>query len=208
MRTYSATTAAYFARRGPIVARALVWIAAKNRETGAVETIGFWTGADHAEFVIDGAARTYYGAGAALDIDPLRFAAGLQVRNQRLRMSQIAAETQIAIRGYEMRHAPVEIHRALFDPETELLVDTPHRLFKGYVDKVQINTPKKGEKGSIDVTLSSAARALTAPLSRKRSDASLRARAPNDAFRQYASLADKVETYWGTKGKSKEEAEA
>lgn len=199
MRSYSPTTAAYFARRGPILAHVLVWLSAKNRSTGATETIGFWTGDDHADFVIGGQTRTYYGAGAALGVDPIRYQAGLTVRTQRLKLSQVAPEVMLALRGYEPRHAPVEIHRALFDPETHALIDMPHRVFKGFVDKAPIPTPVKGGKATLELTIASAARALTVPLSRKRSDASLRARSAGDAFRQYASMADKVETLWGRK---------
>ncbi len=197
MRSYSPATAAYMAARGPIHAHALIWIEARNRETGAAETIGFWTGDDHASFVIAGQARTYYGAGTTLGVDPIRRGTGLQVRTQRASLSGISPETQLALRGYDARHARVEIHRAIFDPLTLQLVDEPHRLFRGYIDKLKIITPAKGEAGKAEIELASAARALTTPLSRKRSDASLRARAPADAFRQYASQADAVETPWG-----------
>lgn len=199
MRSFSPSTASYFAARGPIVAHALIWVEARNRSTGAVEAIGFYTGADHSDFVINGETRTYYGAGAALNIDPIRMQTGIAVRTQRVVLSQVAPEVLQAIRGYEPRHAPVEIHRAIYDPETRLLVDTPHRLFKGYIDKVVVTTPAKGQSGQIELTLASAARALTVPLTRKRSDASLRARAPGDAIRKYASITDKVETLWGRK---------
>jgi hypothetical protein len=197
MRDYSPATADYFAARGPMLAHVLVWVSARNRATGGTESIGFWTGADHAEFVIGGETRVYYGAGTALSVDPLRLQTGLQVRSQRVQLSQIAAETQLAIRGYDPRHAPVEIHRALFDPLTHALIGEPHLVLRGNIDKAPVRTPSKGETGSIEVEIATAARRLTKPLTRKRSDASLRARAGTDAFRQYASLADKVETPWG-----------
>lgn len=202
MRSYSPATAAYFAARGPVLAHVLIWIAARNRSTGAVETIGFWTGADHRDFVIAGATRTYYGAGAALSVDPIRLQTGLQVRTQRVQLSQVAVEAQLAVRGYDPRHGPVEIHRAIFDPLSEALVDEPHLVLRGNIDKVQIKTPAKGEAGSIEIEIATAARRLTKPLTRKRSDASLRVRAGTDAFRQYAALADKVETPWGRNVKS------
>lgn len=197
MRIYSPVTSAYMAARSPIHAHALIWIEARNRGTGETETIGFWTGDDHAGFVIGGQARTYYGAGSTLGLDPIRRGTGLQVRTQRANLSGITPETQLALRGYDARHARVEIHRAIFDPDTLLLADDPHQLFRGYIDRLKIHTPAKGEAGKVEVELASAARALTTPLSRKRSDASLRGRAPTDAFRQYASVADAVETSWG-----------
>ncbi|MDR5655367.1 hypothetical protein [Ruixingdingia sedimenti] len=198
MRSYDSATAAYMAARSPIHAHALVWVAARNRETGLSETIGFWTGDDHRDFVVAGSTRTYYGAGAALGVDPIRRGTGLQVRTQRLSLSGIAPEVQLAVRGYDVRHAVIEIHRAVFDPLTLALVAPPHRLFKGYIDKLRFQTGAKGEASSVDLDVASGARALATPLSRKRSDASLRARMPADAFRQYASQADAVETRWGS----------
>jgi hypothetical protein len=197
MRSLSPATQAWLQARQPMHAHALVWILARNRGTGQTESIGFWTGDDHAAFVIDGEARTYFGAGAVLNIDPIRRKAGLQVTTQRASLSGITPETQMALRGYDVRHARVEIHRALFDPDTRQLLDAPHRLFRGWIDRLKIKTPAKGEAGVAEVELASAARALTTPSSRKRSDASLRARASGDGFRKYASQADAVETPWG-----------
>lgn len=103
----------------------------------------------------------------------------------------------LAVRGYDVRHAVVEIHRAVFNPLTLALVAPPHRLFKGYIDKLRFQTGAKGDTSTVDLDVASAARALATPLSRKRSDASLRARSPDDGFRRYASQADAVETLWG-----------
>lgn len=197
MRSFSPVTAAYFAARGPILAHVLMWVTARNRSTGADETIGFWTGVDHQVFTIDGVARTYYAAGSMLTVDPLKWRAGLQVRTQRVTLSQVAAEVQQLIRGYDPRHAAVEIHRALFDPVTEVLVDTPHLMLRGFIDKVSLTTPAKGGSGDVTVEIASAARALTRPLNRYRSNASLTARAPTDTFRKYASTTDKIEVLWG-----------
>lgn len=197
MRTFSTATAAYFASRSAFVGHVLVWLQARNRASGAVETIGFWTGADHAEFTIRGQLRTYYAAGAMLKVDPLRRQSGLKVRSQRVQFAQVSPEVMIAIRGYDPRHAPVEMHRALYDPDSEELIDEPHLILKGYVDKISLPTPAKGERASVTVEVATAARALTKPVSRYRSNASLRARATGDGFRKYATLADVAETKWG-----------
>lgn len=197
MRSYSPSTAAIMVARSPLHAQALVWIEARNRTTGAIETVGLWTGDDHRDFVIGTETRTYFGAGALLNVDPIRRQSGLQARTQKATLSGIPPEVQLALRGYNVRHAPIEVHRAMFDPLTLVLADAPHRVFRGYVDRLRFVTPKKGEAATAELELASAARALATPLSRKRSDASLRAHAPDDAFRQYASQADAVETRWG-----------
>ena len=197
MRTYSAATAAYFASRSAFLGHVLVWLTARARDTGAIETIGFWTGADHAEFTIRGETRVYFGAGAMLAMDPIRRQTGLKVRSQRISFSHVAPELMMAVRGYEPRHAPVEVHRALFDPAPELLRDEPHMIVRGYVSKVKWPTPPKGEKGNVSFEVATAAQALIKPVSRYRSDASLRARTPHDGFRKYSTLADKGKTPWG-----------
>lgn len=197
MRDFSSTTMAYFAARGPLLMHVLIWISARNRSSGALEEIGFWTGADHQLFAIGGQTRTYYGAGSMLAVDPLKWRAGLQVRTQRVTFSQVAPEVQEVIRGYDPRHAPVEMHRALCDPLSEGLIDEPHLLMRGYIDKVSLTTPAKGQSGDVAVEIATSGRALTRPLNRYRSDATLKARQPTDTFRKYASTTDKVEVPWG-----------
>ena len=197
MRTFSTATAAYFASRSAFVGHVLVWLQGRNRTSGEVETIGFWTGVDHAEFTIRGQLRTYYGAGALLKMDPLRRQTGLKVRSQRISFSQVSPEVMVAVRGYDIRHAPVEVHRALYHPETEVLIDEPHPILLGYIDKINLPTPAKGESAAVTMEVATAGRALTKPVSRFRSDASLRARAAGDGFRRYATLADMAEVEWG-----------
>ena len=197
MRTFSTATAAYFASRSAFVGHVLVWLQGRNRTTDEVETIGFWTGVDHAEITIRGQLRTYYGAGALLKMDPLRRQTGLKVRSQRISFSQVSPEVMIAVRGYDIRHAPVEVHRALYHPETDVLIDEPHPILLGYIDKINLPTPAKGESAAVTMEVATAGRALTKPVSRFRSDASLRARAAGDGFRRYATLADMAEVEWG-----------
>jgi hypothetical protein len=202
MRSFSPTTAAYFAQRGAFLGHNLVWIMARHRISGAVETIGFWTGADHRVFTIDGADRTYYAAGALLSVDPIRRQTGIRSRTQRVTLNHVSPEVIQAMRGYDPRHAPVEIHRALFDPATEELIDEPHVILRGFIDKAPLPTAPKGETASLHIEIATHARALTRILGRSRSDATLRTRAPADAFRQYAGLAETVETPWGKKTES------
>jgi hypothetical protein len=199
MRDYSTTTLGYLAQRGSVSMHALVWIVARNWDTGAEETIGLWTGGDHRDFVIGGATRTYYGRSSLMQIEPIRYGKGLAVRTQRLFFGGISEEVELAIRGYDTRHARVEIHRALFEPGTHLLVDTPHRMFAGFIDRIRWPTPAKGGSERVEITLASAARSLTKGLPRYRSDATLKARNPEDAFRKYATVSDQIDTPWGRK---------
>lgn len=197
MRGFSPATASYFASREAFIGHILIWFRARNRSSNAVETIGFWTGADHQEFAIDGETRTYYGAGAMISMDPIQRETGLNVRTQRVTFSQVSGELMQLVRGYDPRHAPVEVRRALYAPDTDALIDAPHLILRGYLDKLKLQTPAKNEQGNVSFEIATAGRALTKPLSRHRSNATLMARAPGDRFRQYATLADAAEVKWG-----------
>lgn len=197
--TFSTATTNYFAGSTRTMARVLIWITARSRSTGAYESIGLWNGDDHQDFTINGETRTYYAAGSLISVDPIISEIGLKIRQQRLVLSPLAPEVQTAVNAYDARHAPVEIHRALFDPDTHALIDEPHRRFKGFISKQPVTTPAKGGTATIELTLASAARSLTATLSRKRSDQTLKARSPGDGLRRYADVAGTIETKWGVK---------
>lgn len=186
------------ARRGRF-ARLLVWIEARDRATGDLAPLGLWTGVDHQDFVIGAQTRTYFGAGSMISMDALTSDIGLTVRQFRLNLSPIVPEVQQIVRGYDPRLAAVQMHVADFDPDTHNLLAEPVRVFKGWVDTIHISEPAPGGEASCEVTLLSAAQALTRTLPRKRSDQSLRARAPGDAFRKYADISGSVETVWGEK---------
>jgi len=203
MRDWPSPMVTYLQSRAPVRGHALIWFTAKNRTTGLPEETGLWTGEEVRDFTIDAVTRTYYGAGNIIDLEPLVVSAGLAVQMQTLAITQVSPEVVNLIRGYDTRLAPCEMHLALFNPETEALIGTT-RVWKGFVDKISLPTAKMNENASINMTLASAARGLTVGLASKRSDATLRARSPSDAFRQYADIAGKVEVYWGkTKKKPK-----
>lgn len=195
MRSFDTATATALAA-SEIVARALVWIRAKDRSTGTEETIGLWTGEDVASFTINGQARTYYGAGALLAIEPIVSQSGLVVQMSRMTLSPLAPEVAQAIRGYEPRLAPVEIHRALFDPLTMGLVAEPHRVFSGWIDEVVLTTPEASGEATVEVTMASAARGLTRTLPLKKSDETQKRRS-GDRFRRYADVSAAVDVFWG-----------
>jgi len=121
---------------------------------------------------------------------------GLVVRMQRLTLSPLSPEVAQMLRGYDPRLAPVEIHRALFYPESRELVAEPRRVFKGWIDQAPITTPAIGGAAMAEVSLASAARALTIPLAAKKSDETQRRRG-GDRFRRYADVSGQVEVWWG-----------
>jgi hypothetical protein len=196
MRAYSPAMIAYLGTRNAVNARSLLWVSARNRTTGAVETIGLWSGDDDRIFVIGGVSRLYYRAGGILDVAPIITRAGLEVRNQRVRLSHLSAPVLQMLRSYDARMAPVEIHRALFGINDNLLLEEPHRVFKGTVEKAPIPTPAKGGDAVIEMSLINATGILTRGLSLKKSNESQRRRS-DDRGRRYGDVSGAIEVAWG-----------
>lgn len=203
MLTLPSAVLDHLTARKPLKVRRLIWVAGANRISGAIETMGLWTGDDHQDFVINGETRTYFGAGNIISIDGLRRSAGLEVRSVNLTLSSISPEVEMMIRGYDVRLAPVEIHRIYFDPETDQTLGTPLRVFKGWIDKIDLKTPPEGQEADCKVTLVSNARAGTKGLTLKKSDGTQRLRklpgGAEDRFYQYTDIAGDVPVKWGEK---------
>lgn len=193
--TYSAIT------RGPTVHHQLVWITAKNRTTGLPETVGFWTGGEDRAFTIGGQARSYFGVGHIIQVPPILARAGSVIQSQEVKLSATSPEIEAALRGYDPRFAPIEIHTARFNPETMALLGID-RVFKGEINKAPRRTPAKNQTGAEwTLTIVSRARSLTKTLNLKKSDASQRARLRTnnepDGWFKYADQAGQVERFWG-----------
>lgn len=196
MKSQSALTTAYFQSRGAMVARALVWVVARNSVTGAEQSVGLWNGDDHQSFEINGEARLYYGAGSMLQVPEIRMVAGLVVQMQQITLSPLSVEVATLLRGLDPRLARIEIRRALFDPATMELVDAPERVFKGWIDEAPIPTAEPGGEASVTLSLASVARELTRTLALKKSDATQRLRG-DDRFRKYGAVTGVIDVVWG-----------
>ena len=199
MRLLDPAIRAQLAARGGLNALLLAHITARDRVSDAPAPIGFWTGEDHQNFVIGGETRTYYGAGTLLSMPPLQAEVGLRVRGHRIVFSPLAPEVQQAIRGYDPRLAPTELHVAYFDLGSHALIADPVRVFRGFIDAVRIVTPAIGGTAEVQVDLLSSAHALTRALALKKSHESLTARSPGDQFRSYTSVTGAVTCVWGEK---------
>lgn len=199
MREYDAPTDAAIAALGGIVARRLVWIEATNKSTGATESLGLWSGAETRAFTIDGQTRQYIGAGSILGGDPIRAGLGARVRMHEVSLSSIPLEIQEMIYLYETRFAPIEVHRALFDVQSNALVGEPHRIIKGTIDSFPVSRPAMGGSGPIKVKIAPASRRLTRTLSTTKSDAYQRSINANDKGRLYSAVSGAVAVFWGQK---------
>lgn len=193
---------AHLAARSGRHAHILIWFTAKDRASGALHGTGFWTGADHREFVVGGRPRDYFGAGGLIQLDPVRSVIGTDVQRLNGQLHLPTPEVEMAVRGYDLRQAPVEIHRALFDPVARALIGITRR-FEGWVDQIEITEATDTEQGSCRLTLVGTARAGTRTLSLKKSDESQKLRKLANGrpcrFYQYADISGAVPIKWGVK---------
>jgi hypothetical protein len=211
MKDLSPALAAHLAATNHISARLLLWITARNRTTGAAESLGLWTGEDTRDFTIGGSTRTYLAAGSLLQFGKLTSGTGLDVRILTVTVSGVAPAALQALRGYDARLAPVEVHRAVFQAETAQLIEEPRRVFLGTLDGEPLSIPARaldaagggageGPAGStFELKLASSARALTRTLSLRKSDEATKARS-GDRGRRWSSVAGRVVTWWGQSG--------
>ena len=197
MRILDQASAEYLSAGTGVASRHMVHVLARNRATGAQEALGLWQGDDHLTTGIAGTNRTYFGAGSVIGVEPIRAGIGLEVRMLQLTLSALTPEVAQLLRGYDARLAPTEVHRGLLSLETGQLIAEPIRVFRGWIDEVKIRTGEVGGTGEATVTLASAARGLTRPLTLTRSDAEMRRRTLSDGFRTYTDVSGEVGVWWG-----------
>lgn len=178
-------------------ARHLLWVTAKNRSTGADETMGLWNGKQDRSFTISGDARDYIGAGALLGFEEIRANIGLDVNIHNFTLSGISDDVETLIRTYDTRLAKVEAHRALFTLDTNELVAEPVRILKGWVNQITFTTGEDGGASEVTMGVASASRALTRTLAAFRSHAAQQKAFPSDTFRKHTNISRSVNVKWG-----------
>lgn len=204
MRSYSAAVLARLQARDGIAVRLYVLISGRNFETGAVETLGLWTGSDVTTAPLGGRTFTCYGAGGLIGVDAIVMEPGVGVRTRQISLSSLSPAAELAMRGYDTRLASVEVWRALLDPLTLRPIDPPHRLIKGVAYRLEMPRPAEGEEAACTLTVASGI-ALTRTLSARQSDEDQRRR-QGDRFFRYADVSGSVQVYWGEARASAESA--
>ena len=199
MRNLPIEWTTYLAANSAVKVRQLTWITAKNRATGAPETIGLWSGEDAQIFVVDGEERTYYGSGNFIDFGQMMIESALKVRKLVATVSQISPEIDQVLRTYDPKFAPIEVHLILLSPETNNLVGPAYEVFTGWIDKFPVKRPTLNSQGEGRIEMVGATRLLTREISLKRSNESQRARQSNDSFFQDVGMTGQVATPWGSK---------
>lgn len=196
MRALDTATLTFLAEPGGKQVRILAYVWAKRRIDGVVEQMGLWSGEDDRSFTIDGAARTYYRAAGMMEIDELLMQPGTDVAFTSFRLSPMDPATRVMINNYDLRFAPVEIHRALFRPLTGALVAPPVRLFQGWIDAAPEQRPELEAEPDLTLSLASANLALGRTMAFKKSDPAQQAARSGDRFRRYVDVGS-VTVPWG-----------
>jgi len=188
-----------------VAALDLVWVTAKDRDTGVPVSLGVWTGPDNRVInVVDALtgsteARTFYGAGALVEISAIPLTSDISIRSVDVKLSQIATAVQVLVRDYDPAHAPVQIYRSYLSTDTMQPVAAAEARFVGYVDGSPIETPAEGQEGSCILRCVSTTRELTRTSSEVRSyDSQLQRSATDDFYRDTATVGE-WDITWGTR---------
>ncbi len=204
MRAYDQTTLNHTASASGLVAQILLWIEAKD-PFGQPAPVGLWTGEDDRSITVAGQSRLYEGAGELLAIEPITYRQGLDVRLHKMVLSGLGADTEALLTGTDARLALADLYRVIMDAATREIVGSPHRLIRGWVNELVINTGQISSKAggqdagksTVELTLATSARALTRSLALKYADASQQANAPGDGFFRWAAISGQVQVKWG-----------
>lgn len=191
-----------------LVPRQFMWITARLFDTDCLVSAGYWTDEGTYDFqVIDGntreeVTRTYVGSGTLISVSAIPLVADLSIRKVTARLSPINEILAIQLRGYDLRNAPVEIHRGFLNPFTRELLAPAKPQFVGTCDAARIVTPEESEtaEGYAELDLVSIARELTRASAEKRSHESQLRRDPTDDFFKDAEIAGSWEQFWGVAG--------
>ncbi|WP_411838674.1 hypothetical protein [Paracoccus sp. ME4] len=195
----SLITALQAARDAGIAPVYFVWIEARSRATGAIESMGLWSGDEDAAFSVEtptgGTASREYLGGVNLEVDSLKSVADLTDEPVTISMSQIAGATQQLVRGTDVRLACVEIHAT--SRVGGALASIPQLQWIGIVDDVQIATPQAGGDGRIGLTVRSEIMSqLLAVNPAKSSDSHQKRRQAGDEFSKYSASVQARKIQW------------
>lgn len=188
--------------------RNLVWITAKDRSTGALNSLGFWDDVGTRSLqVYDGytgaiVTRSFVGAGSLLRVDDVVSTAELAVRELTITLSGVDDTVAQAVRGYDARLAPIELYRLILSASTGNPVSPARARFVGIIDSLTINDPERGGLGLVTLQAVSQMRELTRANPDMTSDDSQKERATDlgiatDRFYEYSNAVTKWQIAWG-----------
>lgn len=188
---------------GQVVVRDFLWLEPRDRDTGARVGLGLWSDLGQitvqvlSPYTGQVESRTFKGASGHVKMGDVVRASGLTVQTVNIALGQLDPESQQAVRGYDLRFAPVEVYRGWFDPVGLTLAAPARARFIGFVDEAPITTPAAGAVGAINLKCASYTQELTRKSSERRSDASQRKRNASDAFFKDVGVVASWKVWWG-----------
>lgn len=188
-----------------LVPRRLLYVRSVSRDDEPQpRPVGFWTGDRPANIPVrdgqTGANATYpfIGMGQKLKIPVIPRVSELKIQTLEVQLSQIDTSVQFMFLQNNCRFARVDIHEALFDPTTKLIVGS-ELVFIGEVDgDPAVTIPEAGGEGNVTMQIVSyAIRTLTTPNPKRRSSETLKQRNPIDSFGAYSNATPNMRVQWG-----------
>lgn len=189
-------------RHDGIVPRYLVSISARPLAGGDAELFCFWNGVLPVDIAVIGGrtgaveTRAFAADNALLEVGKIRLTSDLSIRPATFRLNPAHPRVKAMMDGYNLRLAPVEIHRGLLDVDTRLLVAPPRCRFLGFIETVPRRRAPVGEVGSLTFSCISETVQLTRTNPAKRSDETQKLRS-GDRMMKYAEVAAQWEIPWG-----------
>lgn len=187
------------ARDGGIAPVYFFWVRARDRETGAEESLCLWTGDEDIEISAQAPAggsvsRAYLG-GCNLRVDGIEYVADLTDNPVTVSLSQIADAAQHLVRGLDVRLAYCEIHAT--SRIGGAFASEPQLQWVGIIDDVLIATPEVGGEGNIGFSVRSELMSqLTAINPAKSSDSHQKRRQEGDRFSEYSGVIQSRKVQW------------
>jgi phage tail protein X len=186
-----------------LVARDFLWIIARDRVTGAAVPDGTWS--DYGNVTASvinpntglAESRDFYGSGTLIQMSDIPLVLNLTVQNVTVEFSQTSDHIDTLIRQYDVKQAPVEIYRGLFDPETRKMVAPAEARFVGYIDDVVVTTPSENSDGSVQLTCASSTQEMTRSNTETRSHENQIIRNNTDAFFKDSATTTTWKIWWG-----------
>lgn len=196
MPTLTAAQTTLLAQRN-VMRRIFLEVDAVDPDTGLADPGYFWDDV----FPLTIGAKTYQGIGHLGEVISVEGKSDLSITPVVLSLSGISAEVASLIRGRVKGQEPMRLYFGIFNPDTKAISDALILMFQGYIDDVQITTPKTGELSTISITCESVARELTIRSFDTRSHESQRKRKSTDQFFIFTGNIREREIPFGMKNK-------
>jgi hypothetical protein len=188
---------AQLAERRGTDAQILVLVEPRDRVSGETVPLGFWSGDDHQSFTVEDGTHLFFGAGAIIEVPPIRAGIGLEVRRHRVILPPLLDEVKLFLQNLQAAQARVRVWSQVMDLDSGLPLGLPRRVIKGRLERAPETLGKIGDQSRTELVIASAARALTFAQPVFKSDAEMRRRAPGDRFREHGDVIGDIPIPWG-----------